>query len=110
MVNTIERLLHAGEEESKCAAETAESFKQISESVETIKKHTADLDAAVSQLAAANTEIVNSISTASAVTEEVTAHATGTYEISKKNQEIVGKINQLVEDLNEDAEHLKASR
>ncbi len=110
MVNTIERLLNAGEEESKCAAETAESFKQISESVDTIKKHTADLDAAVSQLAAANSEIVNSISTASAVTEEVTAHATGTYEISKKNQEIVGTITKLVRDLNADAEHLKASR
>lgn len=110
MVDTIERLLNAGEEESKCAAETAESFEQISGTVEIIMKHTVELDAIVTKLAAANEEIVNSIQTASAMTEEVTAHATGTYEASRQNQEIVNTINQFVTDLNEDADRLKASR
>ncbi len=110
MVDTIEKLLKAGEEESKCAAETAESFNQISDTVDIIKKHTSDLDQIVGKLAKANEEIVNSIQTASAVTEEVTAHATGTYEASRKNQEIVATINKLVDDLNKDAEKLKAGR
>lgn len=110
MVNTIERLLNAGDEESKCAAETAESFEQISETVKIIMEHTSELDAIVTKLAAANAEIVNSIQTASAMTEEVTAHATGTYEASRQNQEIVNTINQFVTDLNEDADRLKASR
>ena len=110
MVDTIEKLLKAGEEESKCAVETAESFDQISGTVDIIKKHTSDLDQIVGKLAAANEEIVNSIQTASAVTEEVTAHATGTYEASRKNQEIVAVINSLVDELNKDAEQLKAGR
>ena len=107
MVGTIEKLLKAGEEESKCAADTADSFEKISGTVDTIKKHTADLYGVVGRLASANEEIVNSIQTASAVTEEVTAHATETLDTSKKNQQIVTHINSLVENLSEDAEKLK---
>lgn len=108
MVATIEKLLKAGEEESKCAADTAASFEQISESVDVIKHHTSDLDNIVENLAAANEEIVNSIETTSAVTEEVTAHATQTFSISEENQRIVEHINSIVDNLNEDAEELRA--
>lgn len=108
MVSTIEKLLKAGEEESKCAADTAASFDQISGSVDVIKSHTSDLDDIVERLAAANDEIVNSIETTSAITEEVTAHATETFSISEENQRIVEHINTLVDNLNEDADKLKA--
>ncbi len=59
-------------------------------------------------LASANDEIINSIQTTSAITQEVTAHATETYTISEDNQKIVGHINELVEELNSDAAELKA--
>lgn len=108
MVSTIGNLLKSGEEESKCAAETAASFDRISESVDVIKRHTSELDDIVERLAGANDEIVNSIQTTSAATEEVTAHATETYSISEENQRIVEHINNLVDDLNEDAAELKA--
>ena len=110
MVITIERLLKTDDEESKCAADTAESFEKISGTVEIIKQHTADLDNLVGRLSKANEEIVNSIQTNSAVAEEVTAHATETYEVSKQNQDIVYNIGNLVGNLNEDAEKLKANR
>ena len=58
---------------------------------------------------AANEQIVNSISTASAVTEEVTAHATETFDVSRRNQEIVTHINDLVLNLSSDADKLKAN-
>lgn len=108
MVSTIERLLKAGEEESRCATDTAESFERISGTVEAIKSHASELDDIVDQLASANDEIVNSIETTSAITEEVTAHATETYTISEKNQRIVEHINTLVDALNGDADRLKA--
>ena len=107
MVSTIEKLLKTGEEESVCASDTAESFKKIYHNVDVIKKHTSDLDDIVEHLSSANDEIVSSIETASAVTEEVTAHATTTLSISEENQQIVERINQLVSDLNKDAEQLK---
>ena len=109
MVETIENLLKAGEEESKCAVETAESFDKISESVSAIENHTKELDTIVDRLMAANEQIVNSISTASAVTEEVTAHATETFDVSRRNQEIVTHINDLVLNLSSDADKLKAN-
>ena len=110
MVATIEKLLKAGEEESRCAADTADSFEKISGTVDIIKQHTSDLDSVIARLASSNDEIVNSIQTTSAVTEEVTAHATETFDTTKKNQDIVNHINSLVEGLNADAEQLKASR
>ena len=110
MVTTIEKLLKAGEEESRCAADTADSFEKISGTVDIIKQHTSDLDSVIARLASSNDEIVNSIQTTSAVTEEVTAHATETFDITKKNQDIVNHINTLVEGLNADAEELKSNR
>ncbi|MBO4609294.1 MAG: hypothetical protein J5696_05410 [Lachnospiraceae bacterium] len=110
MVTTIEKLLQIDDEESKCAADTAESFAKISGTVDIIKQHTADLDSLVGRLSQANDEIVNSIQTTSAVSEEVTAHATETYDASRQNQDIVNNIGKLVNSLNEDAELLKAGR
>ena len=108
MVGTIGKLLSTDEEESKCAAETANSFEKISETVEVIKKHTLEMNGLVGSLSVANDQIVNSIQTNSSVSEEVTAHATETYEISKSNQDIVNRIGDLVNSLNEDAEKLKS--
>ncbi len=108
MVATIGELLEAGEEEGKCASQTADSFTVISEIVDIIKEHTSGLDSYVDKLSDANKEIVNSIQTMSAVTEEVTAHATQTYNISEENQRIVRHINEIVANLNEDACELKA--
>lgn len=110
MVTTIEKLLQIDDEESKCAADTAESFAKISGTVDIIKQHTLELDTLVGRLSSANEEIVNSIQTTSAVSEEVTAHATETYDVSKQNQDIVNNINELVNSLNDDAELLKAGR
>ena len=110
MVTTIERLLQIDDEESKCAADTADSFNKISGTVDIIKQHTADLDDLVGRLSQANEDIVNSIQTTSAVTEEVTAHATETYDVSLQNQDVVNSLGDLVNSLNEDAELLKAGR
>ena len=110
MVTTIERLLQIDDEESKCASDTAESFNKISGTVDIIKRHTGDLDDLVGRLSQANEDIVNSIQTTSAVTEEVTAHATETYDVSLQNQDVVNSIGDLVTSLNEDAELLKAGR
>ena len=107
MVATIGELLEAGEEEGKCAGQTADSFTEISGIVDIIKELTSNLDSVVESLANANKEIVNSIQTTSAVTEEVTAHATQTCTVSEENQRIVRHINEIVTSLNEDARELK---
>ncbi|MCR5830175.1 MAG: hypothetical protein K6F93_07530 [Lachnospiraceae bacterium] len=107
MVETINHLLETGEEEGKCATMTSSSFSRISEIVDVIKEHTASLDSLVDRLADANKEIVNSVQTASAVTEEVTAHANQTYSVSEDNKRIVGHVNEIVEGLSRDAQVLR---
>ena len=73
-----------------------------------IEKHSDDLGVVVTSLASANREIVDSIQTISAITEEVTAHASETHDASVQNQSIVDGINSMVAELNEDAVELKA--
>ncbi len=108
MVTTIDSLLKTGEEESRCAEETAASFEQISGSVASIKEHAIGLGNVVGQLAKANEEIVSAIESSSAITEEVTAHASETYGISENNQRIVDNIDRMVDELSNDAAALKS--
>ena len=108
MVTTIESLIKTGEEESVCASATAASFSEISKSVAQIRIESDGMNDNVHNLALANEEIVNSIQTISAITEEVTAHAATTYASSQQNQEIVDRINGIVEELNSDANELKS--
>ena len=108
MVETIESLIKTGEEESVCASETAESFTLISDSVSQIRSRSDAMKEHVENLAGANEEIVNSIQTISAITEEVTAHASTTYAGSEQNQQIVTQIDNLVDSLNESAAELKS--
>ena len=108
MVSNIEYLIKTGEEESVCANATSDSFLSISDSVKEIIQRSEGMNISVSNLAMANDEIVNSIQTISAITEEVTAHASNTYDSSEQNKEIVEHINTLVTGLNADAEELKS--
>ncbi|MBR4529779.1 MAG: hypothetical protein IKO80_05810 [Lachnospiraceae bacterium] len=108
MVTTIDSLLKTGEEESRCAEETAESFEQISGSVAAIRDYAVGLGDVVNRLARANDEIVGAIESSSAITEQVTAHASETYDISERNQRIVENIDRMVDSLSSDAAALKS--
>ncbi len=108
MVTTIDELIKTGAEESKCAVDTAESFTTIADNVAVISEHSSHLSDVVTDLAAANKEIVESIQTISSITEEVTAHAMETHAVSESNQAIVMDINGMVENLNNDAAELKS--
>ncbi|MCR5331451.1 MAG: hypothetical protein K6E62_09735 [Lachnospiraceae bacterium] len=108
MVETVEKLLNAGNEETKCAEDTAQSFDQIMQTVDSIKNNSAELGGIVSSLSIANEKIVTSVQTTSAVSEEVTAHAEETYAVSDNSQKVVTYIDSLVDKLNGDAERLKA--
>ena len=107
MTEDIEKLLKAGEEESRCAVDTSSSFAQIKRNVDNIIALSDSMDSSVRNLAGANEEIVNSIQTISAITEQVTAHASTTYANSEQDQSIVELINSLVGSLSDDAQELK---
>lgn len=107
MVETINKLIDSNTRQAQTAADTATSFNTIADNVNEISSQTSAMSKYVEQLDDANTEIVNSIQTISAISEEVSAHSQETYNSSEENQNILNEVNSIVESLNSDADLLK---
>lgn len=108
--NVIKQMDSLVEVNNKQAARTqssAESFSRIEEVSRDIEKQSALLAETVKMLADANAGIIDNIQTISAITEEVTAHSSETYESSEENDKTAGDVNELVMKLSELAEQLK---
>ena len=110
VVGSINALMKSNEEQNECANSAAESFERISDSTDVATQESNTLGDVVDKLENANATIIESISTVSAVSEEVSAHATDTLETTVKNEEIVGNVVDLVNSLSEDAKRLAAVR
>ncbi|MCQ2082614.1 MAG: methyl-accepting chemotaxis protein [Lachnospiraceae bacterium] len=107
MVETIGNLIKSNEEQSASADETARDFAVITENINGIREKSESLNSIVVKLASSNKEIVDSIQTVSAITEEVSAHSNETYNASEDNQSVLIQVRELVDVLNESAQQLK---
>ena len=107
MVETIGNLIKSNEEQSVSADETARDFAVIIDNINGIKEKSDELNSIVVKLATSNKEIVESIQTVSAITEEVSAHSSETYTASEDNQSVLSQVRELVETLNVNAQKLK---
>lgn len=108
MVESINNLIESNKLQAESAGKTAESFDTISKNVDQIKAQAAQLNEVVESLAVSNKEIVDSIQTISAITEEVSAHSGETYTASEVNKDTIEEITLLVNELSSEAEQLKA--
>ena len=106
MVSEIGVLLEANEEQGESAGKTAESFAVITGSISEVRERSLALNKVVAELAESNKEIVDSIQTISAITQEVSAHSGETYSASEQNQEILNLVSNLVEALSTEAAEL----
>lgn len=107
MSDTINTLLDSNNKQIEATNHTAESFDTISGIISKVDAQSQELEQLVGVLMTANEEIVNSIQTISAITEEVSAHSSETYTSSETNQEILSIVNGIVSELNENATQLK---
>ncbi len=107
MVDTIGNLIKSNEAQSASADETAKDFAAIIAHINAIKDKSDDLNSIVVKLASSNNEIVDSIQTVSAITEEVSAHSNETYSASESNQDVLSQVSELVDTLNESVQKLK---
>lgn len=87
-----------------------ESFKGIAYGTESVGGQTQELMSIVDELEKANREIVESIQTISAITEEVSAHASETYNACEDNGLLLESATTVVQSLNRDAEKLQACK
>lgn len=87
-----------------------ENFEGITRGTEDIGRQTAELVNIVEELEAANADIVESIQTISAITEEVSAHANETYNACEGNAALLESVTKLVDDLSGEARKIQGSR
>lgn len=99
VVTVINRMLDGIKEEKDSTKNTAESFENIQSNTLSVKASMATLEESVYELQKANTEISNSIETISGATQEVSAHAGETLNVSENNEEIIGRIDRMMQDL-----------
>lgn len=85
-----------------------ESFNGIANETTCIRNQIRDLTDAVEALGKANGEIVEKIQTISAITEQVSAHASETYNSCDENEMMVRQAEDLMSKLNDHCQRLKA--
>ena len=112
--DTIERVVDVTndmidmiESQNEATKVTADSFVRIENNTNMISSNSEELGGFVIELAGANSEIVESISTISSISEEVTAHASETYSVSENNMVIVKDVVESIDKLKEYAMQLK---
>ena len=85
VVGVIRQMIAGINEEKQGASNTADSFLAIEKNNFAIQEHVKKLAAEINELKEANSVIVASIQTISAVSEEVSAHASETMEADEEN-------------------------
>lgn len=85
VVGVIRQMIAGINEEKQGASNTADSFLAIEKNTFAIQEHVKKLAAEINELKEANSVIVASIQTISAVFEEVSAHASETMEADEEN-------------------------
>ena len=95
------------ESQNETTEKTAESFTVIEKNSDNVYGQSNELAAYVTKLADANKKIIDSISTISAISEEVAAHASDTLSATKSNNVIVEELAALSGQLETLAQELK---
>ena len=106
VVDAINTLVESNDLQNQYAKETSKDFVAISAKTDDIATLSERLSKIIVELANANSAIVDSVQNISAITEEVSAHATETFDESEVNLEIVKEVGQLVENLTVQAQQL----
>lgn len=92
VVEVTGNMIEMIEGQNKATEQTAESFVTIENNTESIFTNSSRLAGIVSELAQDNKKIVDSVSTISAISEEVAAHANDTFSASEQNSSTVSEI------------------
>ena len=110
VVSALDSLIEGNKVQNESAHITQESFTRIVDSIGAIRDNSTNLSDIVGKLVSANHEIVESVQTISAITEEVSAHSNGTCQTTEHNEKVVEEVLEIVEGMTKNAEKLKAMR
>lgn len=99
VVEVIYQMIDGIQEEKQSSINATESFKSIQSNTVEIKNNIGTLENSIKELKVSNLEIIDSIQTISAISEEVSAHATETMSSEDNNTEILDTISAKMQSL-----------
>lgn len=99
VVDVIHQMIDSIQEEKQSTDNTVDSFATIQESTLSIRDNVEVLIEHINDLKEANNLIADSVQTISAVSEQVSAHATETADAEKENATILGRIDERMQTL-----------
>lgn len=105
----IDLVTNSNKSHAMTAREVRGSFEKIADMTKNIGQQTSAMRETVIDLETANAGIVESIQTISAISEEVSAHSSETYEACEKNSAMVSEVAAIVENLNEETKKIEKS-
>lgn len=105
----IDLVTNSNKSHAVTAKEVLGSFEKIAGMTENIGQQTSAMRETVTDLETANTGIMESIQTISAITEEVSAHSSETYDACEMNSRMVSEVTGIVENLNEETKKIQKS-
>lgn len=110
VAGAVDVVTESNRENADSTRAVQENFTEITRGAEDIERQTRKLASIVEELEDANAQIVENIQTVSAITEEVSAHASETYDACEENSRMVEKVTGIVKELSESAGKLKNTR
>ena len=105
--DAVEELISSNKMQFEYVEKTAQSMESIEENTVEMAGQAESLQKQVALVTQSNEEIINQIEHISGITQEVTAAATETLNISNHNVESISKVIEVMEILSKEAEHLK---
>lgn len=99
VVAVIHQMIDGINEEKQSTENTAASFENIQQNTLAVQQEVESLAHSIEELREANTLIVDSIQTISAISQEVSAHANDTASAEEKNADTINQIDIMMSDL-----------
>lgn len=95
----LEQSLKSGNTQEKMIIDVSEQFEEINQNIRKLSSDVTNIGQLLDDLSNANTEIVNDITTLSAVTEEVTASAQQSAEMTESNYQSAMAAKDILDDI-----------
>lgn len=109
VASAVETVTESNRQNAESTRIVKEHFMGIASETENIGVRAAELTEVLEGLEKANNEIVDKIQTISAITEEVSAHASETFDSCEENANLVQTVSQIVQELDVSAKMLQES-
>ncbi len=95
----VEESLKSGKAQEEMIAQVAEQFEEVNRNVIALAENVNEIEKTLGELSNANTEIVNDISNLSAMSEEITALALQSSEMTNGNFQNTKQTKEILEDI-----------